>query len=148
MGAVYIAHGLQKLVPILDGSPQVMATVLETAGVDAGYLVALSSGLAELVGGGLLVAGAYTMWTALLVGSTTVAIGSLLYYPNGFFLKWSLAPGAAHGAEFDLLRLSALACLALAGPGALSFDAHRAREREQRRAEKARRKKQTGGGWR
>ena len=114
-----------------------MATMLEAEGIDAGYLVAFSTGIAELFGGALLIAGAYTIWTALLVGGTTLAIGSLLYYPNGFFLNWSLEPGAANGGEFDLLRLGALACLALAGPGALSFDAHRARDREKRRSPQA-----------
>ncbi len=136
VGVVYITHGLQKLFPIWDGSPQLTAAVLETAGVGSAYLVTVGSGLAEVVGGGLLIAGAYTMWTGLLVGSSTVAIGSLLYYPNGFFLNWSLASGVAHGAEFDVLRLSALVCLMLAGPGALSFDARRARERERKRVQK------------
>ena len=63
-----------------------------------------------------------TILTALVVGSTMVALGSLLDYPNGFFLDWSVESGVAHGAEFDVLRLSALVCLMLAGPGALSFD--------------------------
>ncbi len=142
VGVVYMAHGLQKLFPICDGSPQLTAVALETAGVSSAYLVTVGSGLAEVIGGGLLIFGAYTTWTALLVGTTTVAIGMLLYYPNGFFLNWSLASGVAHGAEFDVLRLGALVCLMFAGPGALSFDARRASERENRKSQKLQGRKQ------
>ena len=41
-----------------------------------------------------------------------------------------MAPGAGHGYEFNLVLIGALVSLMLTGPGALSFDRHRARAAE------------------
>ena len=49
-----------------------------------------------------------------------------VHLANGFFLNWTMAPGQGHGYEFNLALIGALVSLMLTGPGALSFDGHRA----------------------
>ena len=137
VGVVFIAHGLPKLVPVWGRSPAEAAAILDMAGVASGPWVAAGTGLTELLAGALVVAGAYTVWASFLLALTTAAGVWLLNVSNGFFLNWSLEPGIGHGYEFGFLQLSALACLALAGPGAWSYDARRTRERERRKGRRS-----------
>ena len=86
--------------------------------------------------GVLLVVGAYTLAAALLLAATTAASSWMFHLSNGFFLNWSLEAGVGHGYEFDFLRLSALVCVMLSGPGAIAYDARRTREKGSRRNQK------------
>ena len=133
LGVVFIAHGLPKLLPVWGSRPADMAALLEASGISAAYPVAVGTGLAEVLAGTLLVAGAYTVMAAVLLAVTTAAMSWMFHLSNGFFLNWSLEAGVGHGYEFDVLRLSALVCVMLSGPGALTFDARRAREKESSR---------------
>ena len=125
VGFGFIAHGLPKLVPVWDGSPSATAVPLASAGLGWPYLVTVGAGLAETLGGLLLVAGAYTPWAALVLAAPTAAIGAVLYLPHGYFLNWSLDPETNHGYEFHLLRIATLVCLMMAGPGTIAYDARR-----------------------
>ena len=125
VGLGFVAHGLPKLIPVWGGNPRAAAATLESAGVGWSYLVAVGTGLAETLGGLLLLAGAYTPWVSLVLAAPTVAIGAVRYLPHGYFLNWSLDPDSDHGYEFHLLRVATLVCLMLAGPGRLSYDARR-----------------------
>lgn len=127
VGLVFIAHGLPKLFPLWGSSPRAAAAVFEAAGLSPAYPVTVATGIVEVFGGALLVAGAFTFWVALLLVLNNVAVGLKLHLPHGFFLNWSLEPGVGHGYEFTLVLVSALACLMLAGPGMLSIDGQRAR---------------------
>ena len=129
LGIVFIAHGLPKLLPVWGGRPADTAALLEASGVSAAYPVAVGTGLAEVLAGTLLVIGAYTVVAAMLLSVTTATTSWLFHLSHGFFLNWSLEAGVGHGYEFDVLRLSALVCVMLAGPGALAYDARRAREK-------------------
>ena len=60
VGIGFVAHGLPKLIPVWGGNPRAAAATLESAGVGWPYLVAVGTGLAETLGGLLLLAGAYT----------------------------------------------------------------------------------------
>ena len=91
--------------------------------------MAVGIGVVEVLAGVLLLAGSYTVVVALLLTATTAATSWMFHLSNGFFLNWSLEAGVEHGHEFDFLRLSALVCVMLSGPGALAYDARRARER-------------------
>ena len=129
ISAVFVAHGLPKLVAVWGGSPAHAGTLLEAAGVAAAYPVAVGTGLVEVLAGGLLAAGAYTLLAAALLTATIAATSWLLHLFNGFFLNWSLESGVEHGYEFDLVRLGVLVCLILAGPGTLAYDTRRTRAR-------------------
>lgn len=125
VGIGFIAHGLPKLLPVWGGSPSVTAVVLSSAGIGWPYLVTVGTGLAETLGGLLLIAGAYTPWASLVLVAPTAAIGAVLYLPHGYFLNWSLNSETSHGYEFHLLRVATLVCLMMAGPGAIAYDARR-----------------------
>ena len=120
VGSVFVAHGLPKLIPIWGGSPSATAVYFEAL-----------AGLA-------LVAGFYTLWAAVALASDVALTIWKAHLPHGFFLNWTLASGVGHGYEFHLVLLGALACLMLAGPGALSIDGRRARFAESEAAGRAR----------
>ena len=130
---VSIAHGLPKLVPVWGGSPRETAAIFEAAGLSPAFALAVGTGIVEMLGGGLLALGAYTLWAGMLLVATNVAVGWKLHLPNGFFMNWSLEPGVGHGYEFVLVLVVAIACLMLAGPGILSIDRRRARAKSKRR---------------
>ncbi|HJO37066.1 MAG: DoxX family protein [Vicinamibacterales bacterium] len=126
VGAVFVAHGLPKLLPIWGASPARMAAVFEAAGLQPALLLVLAVGVVELIGGAAVFLGIFTRLMALpLAIDMGVAIWKV-HWPNGFFLNLSLGPGVEHGYEYALVLLGALCCLILAGSGALSFDAYRA----------------------
>ena len=97
VGLVFIAHGLPKLFPLWGSSPRATAAVLGAAGLAPAYPVTVATGIVEVLGGVLLVAGAFTFWATLLLVSINVAVGSKLHLPHGLFLNLSLEPGVGHG---------------------------------------------------
>ena len=128
VGVGFVAHGVPKLFSSWGPSPRETTALLENAGVASAYLVTMAMGVVETLGGTLLLVGGYTVWAALLLTVTTAAVGGVLYFPNGYFLNWSLDGSTQHGYELHVLRVGALACLMLAGPGGLSFDALREKQ--------------------
>ena len=128
IGAVFIGSGLQKLLGIWGGTGISGTVALFQAVhlVPAYPLAILVTGL-ELVGGLLLVFGAFTVWVAIpLVIEMVVAIWKV-HLVHGFFLNWTLRPGVGHGYEFNLVLIGGLVCLIFTGPGVLSVDRWRAR---------------------
>jgi putative oxidoreductase len=119
VGAIFIAHGAQKLFVFGMGG---VAGAFGQMGVPfpevAGPLVALL----EFFGGIALVLGLLTRWAAL--GLTINMLGAmvLVHAPNGFFLP--------NGIEFTLLLGSASLALAIMGAGELSVDAWLAHRRQ------------------
>lgn len=144
LGLTFVAHGLPKLIPVWGTGPREAAALLETAGIDPAYPIAVGSGLVELLGGVLLLAGGYTAWTSLLLVATTGAIAWRLYLPHGFFINWSLTPGQGHGYEHALLLVGGLVCLLVSGPGRLAIDRRRARLAEARKLSRTVRKAEAG----
>jgi putative oxidoreductase len=110
IGLVFIMHGGQKL--FVKGLPTV-AGFLGTVGITPPAFWAFVLTAAELGGGILLIAGAFTRFAALSLGVTmVVAIASVLW-AKGFFLP---------GYEFALTLLGATLALALTGPGRYALD--------------------------
>ncbi len=127
VGAVFITHGLPKLIPLWGGSPGTAAAVFEAIGVSPAHALSVATGIVEVLAGALLVAGAYTVWTTGLLVATTFATSWKLNVSQECFPNWALEPGVWHRVEFDVVLMSALVCLLLAGPGWLSIDARRTR---------------------
>lgn len=110
IGFVFVMHGGEKL--FVKGLPTV-AGFLGTAGITPPAFWAFVLTAAELGGGLLLIAGAFTRFAALSLGVTmVVAIASVLW-GKGFFVP---------GYEFELTLLGAVVALALTGPGRFALD--------------------------
>jgi putative oxidoreductase len=142
LGAVYVAHGAQKLFglwggPGLTGTSRMLGQLGFTQTLPLAILVALT----EFAGGLLLILGAGTLWAALALLVDMGVATYKVHWPNGFFLNWSVTPGRGHGIEFNVVLIAALLSLALTGPGALSLDDRRHRSRESRAAGRARARK-------
>ena len=139
VGAIFAAHGAQKLFGIWGGGgPSGTAAFFNQLGLTPAYPLAIFVGLVELVGGLLLIAGAFTLGvSAVLVLNMLVAVWKV-HLPNGFFLNWSSAPGLGHGYEFNLVLIGALVALMLTGAGSLSVDERRHRSSESLAAGRAR----------
>jgi putative oxidoreductase len=138
VGTMFVAHGMQKFGMFGGGGLSGTAAYFESIGLAPGLPLALVAALTESVGGLLLLAGIFTRYAsaALIVGT----LGSIwfVHLPNGYFLNWAITPGRGHGVEYSLVIVAALFCLALTGPGDLSFDQSRARSAEMYAANRAR----------
>jgi putative oxidoreductase len=144
VGAVFVAHGAQKLFGIWGGHglPGTSA-YLASLGLGPAYPLAILLALTEFVGGLMLIFGALTLFvSAALALAMTVAIWKV-HYTNGFFLNWELAAGRGHGIEYNVVLIAALVCLALAGPGAFSIDGRRAEDAAREAAGRARLRSRT-----
>jgi len=130
VGAVFVAHGAQKLLSAAGGGLPETASAFADLGLTPVWPVALLIGLVELAGGLLLICGALTRWVSPVLALATAVAVWKIHLPNGFFMNWSLAPGQGHGYEFSLALIAALVSLMLTGPGALSVDGRRARTAE------------------
>jgi putative oxidoreductase len=119
VGAIFIAHGAQKLFGVWGGGGlEATAGGFAKLGLEPSYPLAVAAGLVEFGGGLLLVAGALTLFAALaLTFQMLVAIWKV-HGAHGFFLP--------AGYEYNVALIAALVSLLLTGPGALSFDRHRA----------------------
>ena len=116
LGVVFLAHALFKLVVLtLPGTAQ----FFEAHGYPGWSAYPVFA--AELIGGGMLVAGLYTRLVA--IGLVPVMIGAfLVHWPNG----WSfMAQGG--GWEYVAFLLVALVTQAFLGDGAYAARAFRAR---------------------
>jgi putative oxidoreductase len=138
VGAVFLAHGLQKLFGLWGGQGIEGTTALLTSwGLPQPHYLAIAVGIAELGGGALLIMGGLTRWVALILAiEVGVAIWKVNYL-NGFFLTSAGGPGV----EYRLVLIGALLCLSLTGPGALSIDEWRNSSAEAMRAGRARARK-------
>jgi len=139
VGAVFVAHGAQKLFGAWGGGglPGTSA-YLASLGLNPAYPLAVTLGVTEFAGGLMLILGALTLWASLaLAVGMGVAIWKV-HYQNGFFLNWSVTPNQGHGVEYNLVLLGALVALMLAGPGALSIDEWRSSNAEAQARNRAR----------
>jgi putative oxidoreductase len=142
LGAVFVAHGAQKLFgawggPGLDGT----TTFLASLGLNPAYPLAILLAVTECLGGALLIAGAATLWVALALAIDMVVAIWKVHYQNGFFLNWTLAPNQGHGVEYNLVLIGGLVALMLGGAGALSIDEWRSSNAEAQARGRARMRK-------
>jgi putative oxidoreductase len=131
IGAVFVAHGAQKLFGIWGGGGLAgTAAFFGQLGLTPAYPLALLIGLIEFAGGLMLIAGALTLYVALALALNMLVAIWKVHLANGFFLNWSMVAGQGHGYEFNLALIGALVSLMLTGPGAFSVDGQRARSAE------------------
>jgi putative oxidoreductase len=102
-GGMFLFHGLQRLFGMYGGHP-------------VGYLSRLGiEGAVELIGGGLVALGAWTV-PAALVASLEQAV--VYYLAHGFRGAWPIQTGA----EQTLLYAVVFLFIATRGPGRLAVD--------------------------
>jgi len=112
LGVIFIGHGWGKLFG--EGNPAGFAGWLGSMGLEPSYLLAVAAGLAETLGGALLIAGLFTRAAASsLVVVMLVAIG-FVHLDAGMFGKG--------GYEFQLLLLAGVISLLIQGAGKYSAD--------------------------
>ena len=137
VGTVFLAHGLQKF-GLLGGQGLAgTATLLAGFGLGPAYPLAILTAVAELGGGALLIVGGLTRWVALVLLIEQVVAVWKVHITNGYYLSTPEGPGA----EYRLILIGAMLCLALAGPGALSLDEWRNSSEEAKAAGRARARK-------
>jgi putative oxidoreductase len=138
VGAVFLAHGAQKLFGVWDG-PGLAGTaeLFANLGLIPAYPLATLAAVAEFGGGALLILGGLTRWVALVLAIEMGVAVWKVHYLNGFFLNSSRGPGV----EFNLVLIGALLCLMLTGPGAVSVDEWRNSSAEAKAAGRARARK-------
>lgn len=121
VGAVFIAHGAQKLFGTWDGPGlNGTAAMLTSLGLPYPYPLAILLGVTEFGGGILLALGGLTRGAALALAIDMGVALWKVHYRNGFFLNDQAGRGG--GIEFAMVLLGALVCLMLIGPGAFSID--------------------------
>jgi putative oxidoreductase len=131
VGAVFLAHGAQKLFGLLGG-PGLSGTakMLASFGLPFSMPLAVAVGLAEFLGGVLLILGAATFWVSLVLLLDMGLIVWKVHYPHGLTMVRGLIPGQGHDGDFHLVLIGGLLCLLLGGPGAFSIDERRSQHLE------------------
>jgi len=124
IGGLFIGHGTQKLFGWFGGPGRAGTEgMMENLQLRPAKLHATLAGATETVCGGMLVAGLETPLAAAgLTGVMTTAIRKV-HLPNG--------PWAANGGwEYNAVLIAAVTALAETGPGLLSLDRLRGKERK------------------
>lgn len=114
-GAIFAAHGAQKLFGNFGGGLEGTAQWMASIGLQPGYLMALAAGSAEFFGGIALLLGLLTRPAAFVLAMTMLVAVITVHLPNGLFLS-------NNGYEFGLALLAITGALVLNGGGKLSLD--------------------------
>jgi putative oxidoreductase len=123
VGGLFVGHGTQKLFGWFGGSgPKGTGGFFDQLGLRPGRHHALVAGAAEAGGGTLLALGFLTPVGALLTSSTMATAIRLVHGKKG---PWNTSGGY----EYNLVLLASSFAITDAGPGRLSLDALRGRER-------------------
>jgi putative oxidoreductase len=123
VGGLFAGHGMQKLAGKFGGhGPDGTGQFFESLGLRPGKTYAIAAGAAEAGGGALIAAGAFTPLASALLSASMITAIRTVHAPKG--------PWAAEGGyEYNLVLLAAVFAITDAGPGRLSIDAARGRER-------------------
>ncbi len=123
VGGLFVGHGVQKLFGWFDGPGlDTTAQGFEHLGLRPGKPNAIAAGAAEAGGGALLAVGLETPFAASVLTATMLTAIHRVHAKNG---PWTTNGGY----EYNLVLIAAALALAEVGPGALSLDAARGRER-------------------
>ena len=116
LGVIFIGHGAQKLFGSFGG-PRIsgFAKMLEQLGVKPARPMAILAGLAEFVGGILVMLGFLTPVAALALIVVMIVAVITVHLKNGFF-------NTNGGYEFNLALVGIALTLLIAGAGAYSLD--------------------------
>ncbi len=123
VGGLFIGHGTQKLFGWFGGyGLDATANAFEQMGMRPGRRNAIAAGAAEAGGGALLALGLETPLAASVLTATMMTAIHRVHASKG--------PWATNGGyEYNLVLIAAVLALAEAGPGGLSLDAARGKER-------------------
>jgi putative oxidoreductase len=123
VGGLFVGHGTQKLFGWFGGNGlDATAQGFEHLGLRPGRQNAIAAGTAEAGGGALLAAGLATPLASSVLIATMLTAIHRVHAKNG--------PWAGDGGyEYNLVLIAAALALAEVGPGTLSLDAARGRER-------------------
>ena len=116
IGVLFIGHGAQKLFGWFGGHGlKGTGGWFESIGMKPGVMMALSAGLAELIGGILFALGALTPLAALMIAGTMLMAIVKVHGPNGL---WA----TSNGYEYNLTLIAVAIGIALIGPGRYALD--------------------------
>jgi putative oxidoreductase len=123
VGGLFVGHGAQKLFGWFDGPGlDTTAQGFEHLGLRPGRPNAIAAGTAEAGGGALLAVGLETPFAASVLVATMLTAINRVHASKG--------PWVTNGGyEYNLVLIAAALALAEVGPGPLSLDAARGRER-------------------
>jgi putative oxidoreductase len=123
IGGFFVGHGVQKLFGLAGGHGlKATAQAFEGMGLRPGIVHASAAGIAETGGGiGLLLGYRTPLAASAVVATMTTAIQKV-HGKNG----WSMQDG---GFEYNAVLIAGAVALAEQGPGALSLDALRGKQR-------------------
>jgi putative oxidoreductase len=123
VGGLFIGHGVQKLFGWFDGPGlDTTAAGFEHLGLRPGKPNAIAAGAAEAGGGALLALGLETPFAASVLTATMLTAIHRVHASKG--------PWVTNGGyEYNVVLIAAALALAEVGPGPLSLDAARGRER-------------------
>ncbi|HEV3048593.1 MAG TPA: DoxX family membrane protein [Solirubrobacteraceae bacterium] len=123
VGGLFVGHGTQKLFGWFGGGGlEATAEGFEALGLRPGKANAIAAGAAEAGGGALLAAGLATPLAASALTATMLTAIDTVHLKNG---PWVTKGGY----EYNLVLIAAALALVETGPGALSLDGLRGRER-------------------
>jgi len=131
IGFGFAAHGVAKL----SHGPEKFGAILAALGVPFPHMMAWITSLVELIGGVLVMAGAFVLPVSLpliIVMLTAMFTVHLRYGFSSIKLLSANAAGATFGPpgyEVDLLYIVGMITLVLAGPGVFSVDRYRHRSK-------------------
>lgn len=123
VGGFFVGHGTQKLFGLFDGEGlNATAGAFESMGIRPGKVQAIAAGVGETAGGVGVALGYNTpLASSALVAAMATAI-SKVHYKNG---PWAQKGGF----EYNAVLAAAAVALAEVGPGPISLDALRGKER-------------------
>lgn len=112
LGAIFIAHGMQKVFVYGMGG---VGSAFAELGIPAATLLGPAVSVVELVGGGAILAGAFTRLAGAGIAATMLGAMYFAHLPAGFF--------APDGIEFTLMLFAGASALVVMGAGTWSVDA-------------------------
>jgi putative oxidoreductase len=119
LGAVFVAHGAQKVLGLWGGPGLAQFTSGQAPlGLRPAWFWLGAAALAELVGGALVLAGLMTRVGAFLLLSVMLVAMFGVHWSGGFFLSNTPMPGI----EYTLALAAMALALLVSGGGRLSLD--------------------------
>jgi putative oxidoreductase len=123
VGTLFVGHGMQKLTGSFGGDGiEGTAQMFEKVGMRPGKRHAMVAGTAEAAGGALLIAGLATPAAVAMLSGVMITAIRTVHYRNGVWVTKG-------GYEYNLVLLASLYAIADVGPGTISLDALRGKNR-------------------
>jgi putative oxidoreductase len=123
VGGFFIGHGTQKLFGWFGGNGlEGTAEGFDQLGLRPAKANAIAAGLAETGGGAMMLTGVETPLAAAALTATMLTAIRTVHFKNG---PWATQGGY----EYNVVLIAAALAIAELGPGPLSLDAARGRER-------------------